>query len=89
VARIEEISLGVVCAAVAHSVFFPQNMLEELTGRIDRTLQSGARTCRCDRQQLLRRKIDGLFLALGDGWDEATPLAKTASEAAALRPTKD
>jgi uncharacterized membrane protein YccC len=41
VARVEEISLGLVCAAVAHSVFFPQNMLEELTGRIDRTLRRG------------------------------------------------
>jgi uncharacterized membrane protein YccC len=39
VARVEEISLGLVCAAVAHSVFFPQNVLEELTGRIDRTLR--------------------------------------------------
>jgi uncharacterized membrane protein YccC len=39
VARVEEISIGLVCAAVAHSVFFPQNVLEELTGRIDRTLR--------------------------------------------------
>jgi uncharacterized membrane protein YccC len=39
VARVEEISLGLACAAVAHSVFFPQNVLEELTGRIDRTLR--------------------------------------------------
>jgi uncharacterized membrane protein YccC len=39
VARIEEISLGLVCAAVAHSVFFSQNVLEELAERIDRTLR--------------------------------------------------
>jgi uncharacterized membrane protein YccC len=39
VARVEEISLGLVCGAVAHTVFFPQNVLEELTGRIDRTLR--------------------------------------------------
>jgi uncharacterized membrane protein YccC len=39
VARVEEISIGLVCAAVAHSVFFPQNMLEELTERIDRALR--------------------------------------------------
>ena len=39
VARVEEISIGLVCAAVAHSVFFPQNVLDELTGRIDRTLR--------------------------------------------------
>jgi uncharacterized membrane protein YccC len=38
VARVEEISLGLVCAAVAHSVFFPQSILEELNVRIDRTL---------------------------------------------------
>jgi uncharacterized membrane protein YccC len=41
VARVEEISIGLVCAAVAHSVFFPQNVLDELTGRIDRTLRRG------------------------------------------------
>jgi uncharacterized membrane protein YccC len=41
VARVEEISIGLVCAAVAHSVFFPQNIVEELTERIDRTLRRG------------------------------------------------
>jgi uncharacterized membrane protein YccC len=41
VARVEEISIGLVCAAIAHSVFFPRNVLEELTGRIDRTLRRG------------------------------------------------
>ena len=30
VSRVEEISLGLVCAAVAHSVIFPQSMLAEL-----------------------------------------------------------
>jgi uncharacterized membrane protein YccC len=39
VARLEEISVGLICAAVAHSVIFPQNVLEELTGRIDQTLR--------------------------------------------------
>jgi uncharacterized membrane protein YccC len=39
VARVEEISIGLICAAVAHSVFFPQNVLEELTERIDRALR--------------------------------------------------
>ncbi len=39
VARVEEISIGLICGAVAHSVFFPQNVLEELTGRIDRALR--------------------------------------------------
>jgi uncharacterized membrane protein YccC len=39
VARVEEISIGLICAAVAHWVFFPQNMLEELTERVDRALR--------------------------------------------------
>jgi uncharacterized membrane protein YccC len=38
VARVEEISVGLVCAAVAHSVIFPQNVLEGLSERIDRAL---------------------------------------------------
>jgi uncharacterized membrane protein YccC len=38
VARVEEVSLGVICAAVAHSVLFPQNTLEKLMQRIDQTL---------------------------------------------------
>jgi len=38
VARVEEISVGLVCGAVAHSVIFPQNVLEGLTERIDRAL---------------------------------------------------
>ena len=39
VARVEEISVGLVCGAVAHSVIFPQNVLEGLSERIDRTLR--------------------------------------------------
>ena len=39
VARVEEISVGLVCAAVAHSVIFPQSVLEGLSERIDRTLR--------------------------------------------------
>jgi uncharacterized membrane protein YccC len=31
VSRVEEISIGLTCAAVAHSVFFPQNILDELS----------------------------------------------------------
>jgi uncharacterized membrane protein YccC len=38
VARVEEISVGLVCGAVAHSVIFPQNVLEGLSERIDRAL---------------------------------------------------
>src|SRR5262252_7795331 len=39
VARVEEISVGLVCGAVAHSVIFPQSVLEGLTERIDRALR--------------------------------------------------
>jgi uncharacterized membrane protein YccC len=41
VARVEEISVGLMCAAVAHSVIFPQNVLEGLSERIDRALRRG------------------------------------------------
>src|SRR6516162_2035444 len=39
VARVEEISVGLVCGAVAHWVIFPQNVLEGLSERIDRALR--------------------------------------------------
>ena len=39
VARVEEIFVGLVCGAVAHSVIFPQNVLKGLTERIDRILR--------------------------------------------------
>jgi uncharacterized membrane protein YccC len=39
VARVEEISVGLLCGAVAHSVIFPQNVLKGLTERIDRALR--------------------------------------------------
>jgi uncharacterized membrane protein YccC len=42
VSRVEEISLGLVCAAVAHSVFFPQSMLEELLERATRAVRKCA-----------------------------------------------
>src|SRR5215475_4713319 len=34
VARVEEISLGIICAAVAHSISFPQNIATKLNERI-------------------------------------------------------
>jgi len=40
VSRIEEISLGLICAAVAHSVIFPQNVTAELTRKIKFTLRT-------------------------------------------------
>src|SRR3984957_7851586 len=42
VSRVEEIGLGLVCAAVAHSVFFPQSMLDELLERATRGLRKSA-----------------------------------------------
>jgi uncharacterized membrane protein YccC len=39
IARVEEISLGLICAAVAHSVIFPQSMLDELLIRSNRALR--------------------------------------------------
>jgi uncharacterized membrane protein YccC len=39
VARLEEISVGLICAAIAHSVLFPRNVLEELNEKIARTLR--------------------------------------------------
>jgi uncharacterized membrane protein YccC len=38
VSRLEEISLGVICGSVAHSLFFPRNVVTELSERIQRTL---------------------------------------------------
>jgi uncharacterized membrane protein YccC len=40
VARLEEISLGIICGAVAHSVFFPQNIAARLNERIERTINA-------------------------------------------------
>src|SRR5215472_9087008 len=42
VARLEEISLGIICSAIAHSVFFPQNIAARLNKRIDRTINASA-----------------------------------------------
>jgi uncharacterized membrane protein YccC len=43
ISRVEEISLGLICAAIAHSVIFPQSISAELNKRIRATLTaSGA-----------------------------------------------
>jgi uncharacterized membrane protein YccC len=42
VARLEEISLGIICGAIAHSVFFPKNIAAELNERIERTINACA-----------------------------------------------
>ena len=39
VARVEEILLGVSCAALIHSVFFPQNVSSATLQRVDKTLE--------------------------------------------------
>jgi uncharacterized membrane protein YccC len=35
VARVEEISLGILCGSLAHSIIFPRNVLREILGQID------------------------------------------------------
>jgi uncharacterized membrane protein YccC len=40
VSRVEEISLGLICAAIAHSVIFPQSVTVELNRRIQTTLRT-------------------------------------------------
>jgi len=42
VARLEEISLGIICGTIAHSVFFPRNVLTKLNERIERTITASA-----------------------------------------------
>jgi uncharacterized membrane protein YccC len=39
VSRVEEISLGLICAAVAHSIIFPQSVTIELNRKIQHTLR--------------------------------------------------
>jgi uncharacterized membrane protein YccC len=43
IARLEEISIGIACAAVAHSLFFPRSVAAELNERIDAALRGCAR----------------------------------------------
>jgi len=42
VARVEEIGLGIICGAVAHSVIFPQSVTDELKRRIKTVVRSCA-----------------------------------------------
>jgi uncharacterized membrane protein YccC len=41
VLRVEEIGLGILCASVVHSVFWPQGLAPSVLGLIDRTLRDG------------------------------------------------
>jgi len=43
VSRIEEISIGIACGALAHSLFFPRSVAGELDARIESTLRASAR----------------------------------------------
>jgi uncharacterized membrane protein YccC len=42
VSRLEEISLGIICGSVAHSIFFPQSLAGELDERLGRTIRACA-----------------------------------------------
>jgi uncharacterized membrane protein YccC len=42
VSRLEEITLGIVCGAVAHSIFFPQDIATAIRERVDHTINSAA-----------------------------------------------
>ena len=42
VSRLEEISLGIICGSIAHSIFFPRNIATQLNERIERTLNTSA-----------------------------------------------
>jgi uncharacterized membrane protein YccC len=59
VARVEEISLGIVCATVVHSVFFPRDVSAFLGDRVDAYLRDAATTAsealQRSRESLQRR----------------------------------
>jgi uncharacterized membrane protein YccC len=42
ISRVEEISLGIICGSIAHSVFFPKNIARDLTERIHATVKACA-----------------------------------------------
>jgi uncharacterized membrane protein YccC len=42
VSRVEEISLGIICGSLAHSIFFPKNVVAELHEKIAATLEGCA-----------------------------------------------
>jgi uncharacterized membrane protein YccC len=95
VARVEEVSVGLVCAAVAHSVFFPQNMLEELSARVDRTLRrcgtwiAAALTARestdLEAQQQLAGLVSNLHILYEHVAFETSDVPRNASVLEALR----
>ena len=42
VARLEEISLGLICGSIAHSIFFPQSIAGEINEKLGRTIRACA-----------------------------------------------
>jgi uncharacterized membrane protein YccC len=95
VARVEEISVGLVCAAVAHSVIFPQNVLEELTERIDRILRrSGTwitdalvttQSTDLEAQQQLSKLVSDLYVLYEHVTFETSDVPRNASVVWALQ----
>ena len=57
VSRVEEISLGVICAAIAHSVIFPQSVTVQLNREVGATL-SAARTWLSESLMYPERPVD-------------------------------
>ncbi|MHB8815476.1 MAG: FUSC family protein [Steroidobacteraceae bacterium] len=42
IARLEEISLGLICGSIAHSIFFPQSIAGEINEKLGRTIRACA-----------------------------------------------
>ena len=42
IARLEEISIGLICGSIAHSIFFPQSIVDEINERLGRTIRASA-----------------------------------------------
>jgi uncharacterized membrane protein YccC len=95
VARVEEIFVGLLCAAVAHSVIFPQNVLEGLSERIDRALRrsgtwitealAAAQSSDLQGQQQLSKLVSDLQILYEHVSFETSDVPRNASLAWALQ----
>src|SRR5215469_11671101 len=95
VARVEEISVGLVCGAVAHSVIFPQNVLEGLSERIDRALRrsgtwitealAATRSSDLQGQQQLSKLVSDLYVLYEHVEFETSDVPRNASVVHALQ----
>jgi len=95
VARVEEISVGLVCGAVAHSVIFPQSVLEGLSERIDRTLRrcrtwitealATAQSTDLEAQQQLSKLVSDLYVLYEHVTFETSDVPRNASVVRALQ----